>query len=38
MTRLVMVLKAPHRNLVRVMDEIARKNQQTSQDAVAPTT
>ena len=38
MTRLVMVLKAPHRNLVRVMDEIARKKQQTSPDAAAPTT
>src|SRR3989441_8173165 len=36
MTRLVMVLKAPHRNLVRVMDEIARKKEQTSQDAAAP--
>ena len=36
MTRLVMVMKAPHRNLVRVMDEIARKKEQTSQDAAAP--
>ncbi|PYT17086.1 MAG: hypothetical protein DMF51_03195, partial [Acidobacteria bacterium] len=36
MTRLVMVLKAPHRKLVRVMDEIARKKEQTAQDAAAP--
>src|SRR3989442_1156306 len=36
MTRLVRVLKAPHRNLVRAMDEIARKKQATSQDPPAP--
>jgi len=38
MTRLVRVLKAPHRNLVRALDEIAGKKQPTSQDAAEPTT
>ena len=36
MTRLVMVLKAPHRDLVRAMDEIARKKQETSGGAPVP--
>ncbi|OGL07123.1 MAG: 50S ribosomal protein L10 [Candidatus Rokubacteria bacterium RIFCSPLOWO2_02_FULL_71_18] len=36
MTRLVMVLKAPARDLVRAMDEIAKKKQETSAGAPAP--
>jgi len=35
MTRLVMVLKAPHRDLVRVMDEIAKKKPPASTDTGA---
>jgi len=36
MTRLVMVLKAPHRDLVRVVDEIARKKREVSHAAPEP--
>jgi len=36
MTRLVMVLKAPHRDVVRAMNEIAKKKQETSGGAPEP--
>jgi hypothetical protein len=36
MTRLVMVLKAPVRDLVRAMDAIAKQKQETSAGAPAP--
>ena len=38
MTRLVMVLKAPHRDLVRAINEIAKKKQETSGGAPEPGT
>ena len=38
MTRLVRVLKEPHRGVLRAMDEIAKKKEAAPQEAVGPTT
>jgi len=38
MTRLVRVLKEPHRGVLRAMDEIAKKKEAAPQEAAGPTT